>query len=94
MLAREQAILDGQQMLERPERHRGEREPLLEVEPAHVGLHQPCAELRTGSGSSQQTPADREHLRTQVDPDDLDAGARVGISTRPVPQPTSSTGPP
>ena len=56
-------VFDGEQVLERPERNRRQREPLFEVEPAHVGLHQPGAPADLFGLAVQPPPADAEHPR-------------------------------
>ncbi|MEZ4676021.1 MAG: hypothetical protein R2932_17485 [Caldilineaceae bacterium] len=81
-------ILVGQQMLKGVARHQRQREPLPQLHGATVGL------LPRNRQLAGQFAGMVEHRRHQIHTDDGEAGGGQRRARRPVPQATSSTGPP
>ena len=69
-------VVDGQQVLKRPERDGRQREPHVELESSHVGLHQPHSALHIRGLFRQARTAHLEHGGRGVESNDVDGGTR------------------
>src|SRR4029453_14374868 len=71
-----QLVLDSQQVLKRPERDRDERKGSPEREPSHIRLEKCHFRLYSRRFVSQPLATYGEHVWRQVQPHNVDSGAR------------------
>ena len=76
-------VLGGDEVLERAEGEGSQRKGSAQVEIAHIPFDEPGARLDLRRLLRQALPADRQHVRGQIQPDDLNAGTRGGDQHTP-----------